>query len=302
MISLSTSAFYEQSARQIGSLRAQADNLQRQIGTGERLSRSSDDPVAAARLRTLDRSQRLAEINQRNSDLAQTDLKLTDDALGSVANVIARAKQLATQAASGTVNGSQRAAIGLEIAGIKQSLLVIANSRNGAGHALFGGQAAGLAYADAGTGASYLGTSSVDPVDLGDGQTVTPSVTGPEIFQFDVGGSPTDLFQLLGTLAAALQGSGDQVAASHDAMDGLDVALGKVTTAQTVIGARMGWVEMMDQRREATGELISDEQSNVGGADLATTMTRLQEITTVLQASQASFVRLSSLTLFDMLR
>jgi flagellar hook-associated protein 3 FlgL len=64
----------------------------------------------------------------------------------------------------------------------------------------------------------------------------------------------------------------------------------------------MGWIETMDQRREATGELISDEQSSVGGADLATTMTRLQEITTVLQASQASFVRLSNLTLFDMLR
>ncbi len=302
MISLSTSAFYEQSARQIGSLRAEADNLQRQIGTGERLSRSSDDPVAAARLRTLDRSQRLAEIAQRNSDVAQTDLKLTDAALGSVADMIARAKELATQAANGTVNADQRAAIGQEIADLKQSLIIVANSRNGANHALFGGQAAGAAYADAGTGATYLGTSSADPVDLGDGQTVTSSVTGPEIFQFDVGGSPTDLFQVLGTLAVALQGGGDQVAASHDAMDGLDAALGKVATAQTVIGARMGWVEMMDQRREATGELVSDEQSSVGGADLATTMTRLQEITTVLQATQASFVRLSNLTLFDMLR
>jgi flagellar hook-associated protein 3 FlgL len=302
MISLSTSAFYEQSARQIASLRAEADDLQRQIGTGERLSRSSDDPVAAARLRTLDRSQRLAQIDQQNSDLAQTDLKLTDDALSSVTNLISRAQVLATQAANDTVSADQRAAIGLEVAGLKQSLLVIANSRNGAGHALFGGQASGAAYADAGAGASYLGSASADPVDLGDGQAVTASVTGPEVFQFDVGGSPTDLFRVLGDLAAALQSGSGQVAASHAALDGLDVALGKVTTAQTVIGARMGWVEMMDQRREATGELMSDEQSSVGGADLATTMTRLQEITTVLQASQASFVRLSNLTLFDVLR
>lgn len=302
MISLSTSAFYEQSARQIASLRAEADDLQRQIGTGQRLSRSSDDPVAAARLRTLDRSQRLAEIDQQNSDLAQTDLKLTDDALGSVTDLITRAQVLATQAASDTVNDEQRAAIGLEIAGLKESLLVIANTRSGAGHALFGGQAPGAAYVGTGAGASYLGTPSVDAVDLGTGQTVTPSVTGPEVFQFDVAGSPTDLFRVLGDLAAALQSGSGQVAASHAALDGLDVALDKVTTVQTVIGARMGWVEMMDQRREATGELMSDEQSSVGGADLATTMTRLQEITTVLQASQASFVRLSNLTLFDVLR
>jgi flagellar hook-associated protein 3 FlgL len=302
MISLSTSAFYDQSARQIASLRAEADDLQRQIGSGERLSRSSDDPVAAARLRTLDRSQRLAQINQQNSDLAQTDLKLADDALGSVGNLISRAQVLATQAANGTVNGEQKAAVGLEIAGLKESLLVIANSRNGAGHALFGGQAAAKAYADAGAGATYLGTSSTDAVDLGDGQTVTPSVTGPEVFEFDVGGTPTDLFRVLGDLAAALQSGSGDIAASHAAMDGLETALGKVTTAQTVIGARMSWIEMMDQRREATGELMADEKSNVGGADLATTMTRLQEITTVLQASQASFVRLSNLTLFDMLR
>jgi flagellar hook-associated protein 3 FlgL len=302
MISLSTSAFYEKSARQIGSLRAQAENLQRQIGTGERLSRSSDDPVAAARLRTLDRSQRLSEVAQRSSDLAQTDLKLTDDALGSIANVIIRAKELAIQAANGTINATQRAAIGEEIADLKQGLLLVANGENGAGHALFGGQASGAAYQDSPSGAAYVGTAAADPVDLGDGQTVTPSMTGPEVFEFDVDGTPTDLFQVLAKLAAALQGSGDQAAAGREAINGLDAGLDKVTTAQTVIGARMSWVEMMDQRREATGELMSDEQSAVGGADLATTMTRLQEITTVLQASQASFVRLSNLTLFDMLR
>jgi flagellar hook-associated protein 3 FlgL len=302
MISLSTSAFYEQSSRQIGSLRAKAENLQRQIGTGERLSRSSDDPVAAARLRTLDRSERLSEVSQRSSDLAQTDLKLADDALGSVANVISRAKELAIQAATGTLSDNQRAAIGLEIADLKKGLLLIANGKNATGHALFGGRAADVAYQDTPGGATYVGTTAADPVDLGDGQAVTPALTGPELFDFDVDGAPSDLFQVLGTLAAALQGGGDPVAASRDAMSGLDAGLEKVTTAQTVIGARMSWVDMMDQRRDATGELVAEEKKDIGGADLATTMTRLQEITTVLEASQASFVRLSNLTLFDMIR
>ena len=50
MINLSTGAFYERSTSQIGGLRAQAETLQQQIGTGERLQRSSDDPVAAAKV------------------------------------------------------------------------------------------------------------------------------------------------------------------------------------------------------------------------------------------------------------
>ena len=134
MISLSTGAFYDRATRQIGSLRAEADDLQRQIGSGERLSRSSDDPVAAAQLRTLSREQRLAEVDQRNSDLAQNNLKLTDDALDQVSNVLIRAKELATAAANGTLSDDQRNSIGTEIESLRQSLLLIANSRDGAGH------------------------------------------------------------------------------------------------------------------------------------------------------------------------
>jgi flagellar hook-associated protein 3 FlgL len=48
--------------------------------------------------------------------------------------------------------------------------------------------------------------------------------------------------------------------------------------------------------------MAADQQASIGGADLASTMTRLQEISTVLEASQASFVRLANLSLFDVLR
>lgn len=302
MISLSTSAFYDRATRQIGGLRAEADDLQRQIGSGERLSRSSDDPVAAAQLRTLSREQRLAEVDQRNSDLAQGNLKLTDDALDQVANVLIRAKELATAAANGTLSTDQRGSIGTEIESLRQSLLLLANSRDSAGHALFGGQVAGAAYDASGASIAYVGTAGADPVDLGQGQTVTPALTGPEVFEFQLNGSQTDLFATLGALATALQGGDDEGAAGRDALGALDAGLDKVTSAQTIVGARMGWVELMDQRREATGEMAADQQASIGGADLASTMTRLQEISTVLEASQASFVRLANLSLFDVLR
>lgn len=302
MISLSTSAFYERATRQIGGLRTQAENLQQQIGSGERLSRSSDDPVAAARMRMLNRGERLAEIDQRNSDRAQTDLKMADEALGSVADLVIRAKELAMQAANGTIGPEQRAAIGGEIASLRLNLLSIANSRNAVGHALFGGQAAGAAYTDDGTTATYAGTAGANPIELGDGQAVNPAITGPEVFSVEVEGTATDLFAVLGALATALQSGGDATAASGAALAGLEAGMDKVSTSQTVVGARLGWIEVMDQRREATGQLVADEKATVGGADLATTMTRLQEVMTVLEASQASFVRLSGLSLFNMLR
>lgn len=303
MINLSTGAFYERATRQIGSLRERASELQNQIGSGERLSRSSDDPVAAARLRTLARRERLAEVDQFNSDRAMDDLRLTDKALDSLASLAIRAKELAMQAANGSLGAEQRQLLRAEIDGLRESMLLVANSRNGAGQALFGGQAPGLAYQDNGGGIAYVGTGTAESVGIGDGQTVTRALTGPEVFSFDQSGTTSDMFAVLGALSLALLDPlADHAAAGQAAMAGVDAGLEKVATAQTIVGSRMGWIEIIDDRRLMTGELVAGERAQIGGADLATTMTRLQEVMTVLEASQASFVRLSGLSLFDQLR
>lgn len=303
MINLSTGAFYERSARQIGGLRAQAESLQQQIGTGERLERSSDDPVAAARLRMLSRQERIATVDTRNSQLAQADLSLTDQTLGSVADLVIRVRELAVQAGGAALSEDQRKTIGVEIASLRESLIVLSNSRNVAGQALFGGQSAGAAYVDGPGGVQFAGTNSVTPLEIGEGQTVEPAITGPEIFEFAGANGPTDLFAVLGGLAAALTAGGQSaMEAGTAALADLDAGLEKVTTAQTVVGSRLNWIELMDERRVNNAELMADERVDVGGADIAVTMSRLQETLTVLEASQASFVRLANLSLFSMIR
>lgn len=303
MIDLSTNAFFERATRQMGALRDRASDLQNQIGTGERLSRSSDDPVAAARLRTLERRDRLSVADQRNADRAMGDLQLTDKALRSLADLTIRAKELAMQAANESLGTEQRQLLRAELDGVRESLLMVANSRNGAGQALFGGQAPGLAYENTGPGIAYVGTANAESLGIGDGQTVNRGLPGPEVFTFDHGGGPTDLFAVLATLSAALLDPvADHAAAGQLAMSAVDSGLDKINTAQTIVGSRMGWIEIIDERRVMTGELVAEERADIGGADLATTMTRLQEVLTVLEASQASFVRLAGLSLFDHLR
>lgn len=303
MINLTTSAFYERGTRQMGVLRGRAESLQNQIGTGDRLERSSDDPVAAARLRTLARSERLAQVDNRNSEMAQADLSLTDQTLGAIADLVIRARELSVQAGGATMQADQRAALGVEIAGLRSNLLLLANSRNIAGHALFGGQTAGAAYTDAPPSAAYQGTDTVSPLEIGDGQQVVPGMTGPELFEIGSGPGATDLFSVLANLATALS-SGDPGASSfaQDSLEFLDDGLEKITTAQTVVGARLNWVDLMAERRQDSGERVAAERAEVGGADIATTISRLQETLTVLEASQASFVRLANLSLFSILR
>ena len=111
MVTVSTAAFYERSNLQLSSLRKKAETLQGQVGSGERLSRSSEDPLAAAKLRSLSRRERLSEIDQRNSDRASTSLSLTDNALSSIASSIIRARDLALQAGSTTLTPENQKAI-----------------------------------------------------------------------------------------------------------------------------------------------------------------------------------------------
>ena len=303
MINLSTGAFFERGTQQIGSLRSQSEKLLKQIGTGERLERSSDDPVAAARLRMLARNERIASVDNRNSDLAEADLSLTDGTLTSIADVIVRVKELAVNGANSSLSDDQRAAIGVEVASLRETLLQLANARNISGHALFGGQATGPAYVDNGTSIQYIGTASKTPLEIGEGQTVIPGMLGPDAFQFDTPAGQTDLFAVLGGLAAALAVGGQTaVDASSTALGTLDAGLEKVTSAQTVVGSRLNWIDLMTERRENVAERVADERSQVGGADIATTMSRLKETMTILEATQASFSRLAELSLFNMLR
>lgn len=295
----STGAFYDRATLSIGGLRQRAEDLQEQIGKGERLSRSSDDPVAASRLRVLARAQSLTKIDTTNADRANADLQLADDALSSFADFVIRAQELATQASNQTLTAAQRAGIGVELGQLHGDLVALANSRDSAGHALFGGEVSGPAYTlDAAGNAGYVGTASAGELSLGEGQSVMRGITGPEFLSF--GG--TDLMATIKGLSDALQGGvADPLAAAKAALDPLESGLQSVTTAQTVVGSRLAWIELNTQRRDTLSELRAGEQSEIGATDLAETVARLQETMTVLEASQASFARLSRLSLFDAL-
>ena len=302
-IGTSTSAFYARSTQSLETLRAQAEAVQQQIGRGERLTRSSDDPVAASRLRQLARSERLSAIDSTNASRAIADLTLTDQALSAVADTVIRVKELTTQAATGTLSDAQRAGIGEEIALLHGNLVALANTRDSAGHALFGGETSGNAYTiDAAGDATYAGTASAGDLALGDGQSVRRGLTGPEFLNFNANGVPTNLMAVVKALGRALQGGvANPAAAARDALATLGAGLDKLTTGQTLVGARLAWIDLTSERRVDLSELRSGEQAEIGSTDIAVSISRLQQLTLVLDASQASFGRLAQLSLFNQL-
>ncbi|WP_068078128.1 flagellin N-terminal helical domain-containing protein [Novosphingobium lentum] len=303
IIGTSTTAFYDRATIDMNALRTQANTLQSQISTGAKLTQSSDNPLAASQLRQLTRATTLSAIDTTAADGASSDLNLADNALTSFGDNIQRVQELATQAASSTLTDAQRAGIGTELGQIHGNLVALANSRDSAGHALFGGQSAGDAYTlDATGNAVYAGTASAGEVSLGEGQVVGKGVTGPDFLSFTAGGTSTDLMKVVKTLADALKAGGTAApAAAKNALGSLQTALDSVTTSQTVVGSRLAWIDQTTQHRQVVSEARSSQQSTLGGTDIASTVAQLQQTMLVLQASQASFAKLSSLSLFDVL-
>jgi flagellar hook-associated protein 3 FlgL len=132
---------------------------------------------------------------------------------------------------------------------------------------------------------------------------VSRGLTGPEFLNFSVNGNPTDLMAVIKTLAADLQGaSADPAQSARDALGALSDGLDKVTTGQTLVGARLAWIDLTTDRRTQLTEGRASEEADIGATDIASTVANLQQLMLVLEASQASFGKLANLSLFDQLR
>jgi flagellar hook-associated protein 3 FlgL len=300
--STSTPTFYTSAAQQMTALQQEVDSVDNSISTGNQFTTASQNPEAAAQMRMMQLQDSVASTDTASSNKASANLQLADSTMSSMINDINRAKELTTQAATGTLSTTQRASIGTQIAQIQSDLVSLANTRDANGNALFGGGVAGNAYTlDAAGNATYVGAATSPTLPIGGGQSVQTSLTGPEVLNMtDANGNPTNLLNTLGTLASALQAGGSTAqSTASTALTSLSNGLDAVTTAQTVIGSRESWIALNTQNQTAASTARATEESQVGNTDVSAAAIKMQELTTALQASQSCFVRLSSLSLFN---
>ena len=108
--------------------------IEGQLTSGSRISKPSDDPVGAAR--AIGFQQSIDQSNQylKNIDQGTNWLNSTDAALGSVTADLQRARELAVQAANGTLSPADKHAIQLEVTQLQQSVLDLSNSKVGSSY------------------------------------------------------------------------------------------------------------------------------------------------------------------------
>ncbi|MFK7974620.1 MAG: flagellar hook-associated protein FlgL [Halioglobus sp.] len=136
---VSTAQIFQQGVTAILNQQAQLNKTQEQLATGRRVLSPADDPVAA--LQVLDITEGLQRIEQyeRNANLAQGQLALSESTLGSVGTLIQRVRELVVQANNASQGPDTRAAIATEIDGRMDELRSLANTRDSNGEYIFAG-------------------------------------------------------------------------------------------------------------------------------------------------------------------
>lgn len=298
---ISSSLFYSSSAASMASLSERASKLQTQLSTEKKINTPSDDAAGYRQLTTMTRAAANSEQDSKNIARAQSLLTASDSTLGQVNDQLQRAREIAIAVKNDTVPADQRAVYAAELDAMVDSLMALANTTDSTGAPLFGGANGDVAYAKAADGSiSYAGTGTPGAIPVGDGAAVHATVTGDQVFgnlPNAAGTGTTDMFSVVQGLADSLRNGGT----GGDAITELKTTLDSVGVARSSVGARGARLELETTRLANADVERKEARSKIEDTDISTTITELQKTMTVLQATQASFTKLTSLSLFNYL-
>ncbi|MEC8437093.1 MAG: flagellar hook-associated protein FlgL, partial [Pseudomonadota bacterium] len=192
---VSTNLSFQRSLDTMQETRAQVSQTREQLASGKAVVRPSDDTMKVASIENLDRA-----ITKQETYLGMmTQLKhryqLEETALTNGSDLLVRIKELAIQGANATLSAKDREIIAVEVQGLRDELLSIANTRDEHGNAVFaGGNSEVTAFQTQANGSvAYKGDARQTMVSVSDARQLGKNRNGLDVFASadrNVPGSP----------------------------------------------------------------------------------------------------------------
>ena len=183
---VSTQGAFQSGLSLMQRLQSALDHTQRQIASGRRILRPSDDPIASGRALQMRESIARLEQFDRNANVAANRLHQEETVLSSVNNTLQRVRELALQASNATQSHETRQLIAVEMRERLDELVQLANQRDGNGRFLFAGNhEATQPVVRNGSTFSYVGDQGQRMIQIGEGRQVADGDSGSAVF-FDI--------------------------------------------------------------------------------------------------------------------
>ncbi len=284
--------------RQVNLTRERINVYQRNLATGKRINRISDDPE---KIETVIRYQRMLKYNERfqnNIGAALDFMYFTSETLDQSANVIARIKELTVQGVD-SINADEFDAFAKQIDQLTRKLVNLANTKFKDRY-IFGGANTGkppftLAPDGSRVDPNPEGINGALKVELGDGKVEQYNITGEETFNNNV-----DIFGTLISLRDAF--ANQDTATISNLIPELDRALDQITEANTKVGARINRFELLEEQYRNENLRLQEFLSKVQDTDMAKTITDLQLEQTALETALRALAQTVNISLVDFMR
>ena len=178
---------------------------QRQIATGKRIAKMSDAPADALAVNALRNSEKRAGAYVAAAQDGLSMLQTQDGTLQNVSTIMQRVRELNMSASTDIESANGRVAIAVELEGLRDQLVSLANTTHG-GRAVFGGFSAAAVQSTGGS-VSFVGDSSPIERRVSPDLKVAVNTSGREVFGFDAG-SPAgsdNVFAVINRIVSAVR-------------------------------------------------------------------------------------------------
>lgn len=203
---ISTQLNFQRSLNSMQDGQAEVAKTREQLASGKAIVRPSDDTMKVASIENLDRA--ITKEGTYNALMGQLKdrYQLEETALTNGSDILVRIRELALQGANATLSAKDREIIAVEVQGLRDELLSIANTRDEHGNAIFaGGNTEMTAFkTDVNGSVVYQGDARQTLVSVSDSRQLGKNRNGLDVFASadrTIPGSPATFTVALGDLS-----------------------------------------------------------------------------------------------------
>ena len=304
---ISTSQLFDNSVNQMNRQQSKIAEMQAKLASGKQIVKPSDDSEKSAVIQRLQTAIDRQSVYERSLDTAENRLASEESALMSSERILQRIRQLAVQSNTDTLSVDDKEILANEITSLREELLSLANTQDANGNYVFAGSNVQAKAFDVNADGDiiYQGDKTQTSVDISDQRRLVLNRAGDEVFAsvdrvVDGDTQNISFFKVIDDFAQAL---------ATDDEDALDLGLEEISSITEGMGAsiadlgsRISTVNNQREILEDTNLRYQDLLSNAQDLDYATAVTKLSAELLSLEAAQASFAKISQLSLFNYIR
>ena len=266
------------------SANAALSTAMQRLSTGSRINSAKDDAAGLAISDTMTAQIRGMNQGIRNANDGIAMAQTAEGALGEVANMMQRVRELTVQATSGTYSPSDKTNMQAEVSALKTQMISTLQNTQFNGNKLFDGTA-GTVSTSGGPAPAPVTTTSTIKIQAGATSNDAISLKLNKLTD------DTDLLAVLGNPSAPapapvgldLTASGT----SNTALDTVDTALKKISTYRANLGAAQNQLQSAVNNLTTNTTNLTAAKSQIMDADFSTETTALAKAQILSQASTA---------------